>query len=42
MTTGPIEPAAGRFPARRMRRNRTNDAVLRMMAVNSLSVDDFI
>ena len=42
MTAGPIDPALGRFPASRMRRNRTNDAVRRMVAENKLSVDDFI
>ncbi len=42
MTTGPTDPALGAFPASRMRRNRTNDAVRRMVAENKLSVDDFI
>ena len=42
MTTGPAHPTLGAFPTSRMRRNRTNDAVRRMVAENKLSVDDFI
>ena len=42
MTTGPTDPALGAFPASRMRRNRANDPVRRMVAENKLSVDDFI
>lgn len=42
MTTGPIDPTLGRYPASRMRRNRTNDSVRRLVAENKLSADDFI
>ena len=42
MTAGPIDPALGRFPASRMRRNRTNDAVRRLVAESRLTADDFI
>ena len=42
MTTGPIDPTLGSYPASRMRRNRSSDAVRRMVAENRLSADDFI
>lgn len=42
MTTGPTHPTLGAFPTSRMRRNRANDPVRRMVAENKLSVDDFI
>ncbi|MCK5621613.1 MAG: porphobilinogen synthase, partial [Alphaproteobacteria bacterium] len=42
MTTGPTHPTLGAFPTSRMRRNRTNDAVRRMVAENTLSPADFI
>jgi porphobilinogen synthase len=42
MTTGPTHPTLGAFPASRMRRNRTNDSVRRMVAENTLSPADFI
>jgi porphobilinogen synthase len=42
MTAGPFDPTLGAFPASRMRRNRTNDSVRRMVAENKLTVDDFI
>ena len=42
MTTGPTHPTLGRYPTSRMRRNRTNDAVRRLVAESKLTVDDFI
>jgi porphobilinogen synthase len=42
MTTNPTHPTLGAFPASRMRRNRTNDSVRRMVAENTLSPADFI
>ena len=42
MTTGPTHPTLGAFPASRMRRNRTNDPVRRMVAENILTPADFI
>jgi len=42
MTAGFLDPTLGAFPTSRMRRNRTNDAVRRMVAENKLSADDFI
>ncbi len=42
MTAAPIDSALGRFPASRMRRNRTNDSVRRLVAENTLSAADFI
>ena len=42
MTDGPFDPTLGAFPAARMRRNRANDPVRRMVAENILSPADFI
>ena len=42
MTAGPFDPTIGSFPASRMRRNRTNDPVRRMVAENILTPADFI
>ena len=42
MTAGPFDPTLGAFPASRMRRNRTNDPVRRLVAENTLSAADFI
>ena len=42
MTAGPFDPTLGSFPASRMRRNRTNDPVRRMVAENVLTPSDFI
>jgi porphobilinogen synthase len=42
MNAGPLDPTLGAFPTSRMRRNRTNEAVRRMVAENKLSADDFI
>jgi porphobilinogen synthase len=40
--TGTVSETPGRYPTVRMRRNRSNDAVRRMVAENKLSVDDLI
>jgi len=42
MTAGPFDPTLGSFPTSRMRRNRTNDPVRRMVAENVLTPADFI
>ncbi len=42
MTAGPFDPTLGSFPTSRMRRNRTNDPVRRMVAENVLTAADFI
>ena len=42
INTGTVSETPGRYPTVRMRRNRSNDAVRRMVAENKLSVDDLI
>ena len=42
INTGTFSETPGRYPTVRMRRNRSNDAVRRMVAENKLSVDDLI
>jgi len=42
MTSGPFDPTLGAFPVSRMRRNRTNDPVRRLVAENVLTPADFI
>lgn len=37
-----MDPTPGRFPTSRMRRNRSTDSVRRLVAENTLSVDDLI
>lgn len=39
---GTVSETPGRYPTVRMRRNRNNDAVRRMVAENKLSIDDLI
>lgn len=39
---GTVSETPGRYPTVRMRRNRSNDAVRRMVAENKLSIDDLI
>jgi porphobilinogen synthase len=42
MTQGRFDPTLGAFPAARMRRNRSNESVRRMVAENVLTPADFI